>query len=112
MFLRACRASVGKGAACSRTATSGSPVSGSSRSAASAPPQVRRPSLPFRLNRPGVQKVKLMRDWCVCLYVVCAVEVKEGLINAIAVGDYRSFVLRRPLVDYGDAVIMPGLIDV
>ncbi|VAH39002.1 unnamed protein product [Triticum turgidum subsp. durum] len=41
-----------------------------------------------------------------------AVEVKEGLINAIAVGDYRSFVLRRPLVDYGDAVIMPGLIDV
>ncbi|KAM0889628.1 hypothetical protein ACQ4PT_027579 [Festuca glaucescens] len=41
-----------------------------------------------------------------------AVEVKGGLINAIAVGDYRSFVLRRPLVDYGDAVIMPGLIDV
>ncbi|KQJ85338.1 hypothetical protein BRADI_5g26410v3 [Brachypodium distachyon] len=41
-----------------------------------------------------------------------AVEVKGGLINAIAVGDYRSFVLRRPLLDYGDAVIMPGLIDV
>uniref|UniRef100_A0A0E0H7K5 allantoinase n=1 Tax=Oryza nivara TaxID=4536 RepID=A0A0E0H7K5_ORYNI len=41
-----------------------------------------------------------------------AVEVKGGLINAIAVGDYRSFLLRRPVVDYGDAVIMPGLIDV
>ncbi|CAN6236689.1 unnamed protein product, partial [Urochloa humidicola] len=41
-----------------------------------------------------------------------AVEVKGGLINAIAVGDYRNFVLRRPLLDYGDAVIMPGLIDV
>ncbi|CAM0901764.1 unnamed protein product [Alopecurus aequalis] len=41
-----------------------------------------------------------------------AVEVKGGLINAIAVGDYRSFVLHRPLLDYGDAVIMPGLIDV
>ncbi|KAL6844340.1 hypothetical protein ACP4OV_026013 [Aristida adscensionis] len=40
------------------------------------------------------------------------VEVKGGLINAIAVGDYRNFVLRRPLLDYGDAVIMPGLIDV
>ncbi|GJN01300.1 hypothetical protein PR202_ga18556 [Eleusine coracana subsp. coracana] len=41
-----------------------------------------------------------------------AVEVKGGLVNAIAVGDYRNFVLRRPLLDYGDAVIMPGLIDV
>ena len=44
--------------------------------------------------------------------LVRAVEVKGGLINAIAVGDYRNFVLRRPLLDYGDAVIMPGLIDV
>lgn len=44
--------------------------------------------------------------------MVPAVEVKGGLINAIAVGDYRSFVLLRPLLDYGDAVIMPGLIDV
>ncbi|OEL16853.1 putative allantoinase [Dichanthelium oligosanthes] len=45
--------------------------------------------------------------------IVChCVEVKQGLINAIAVGDYRNFVLRRPLLDYGDAVIMPGLIDV
>jgi allantoinase/DNA mismatch repair protein MutS2 len=44
--------------------------------------------------------------------MVRAVEVKGGLINAIAVGDYRNFVLRRPLLDYGDAVIMPGLIDV
>ncbi|TVU16624.1 hypothetical protein EJB05_40197 [Eragrostis curvula] len=41
-----------------------------------------------------------------------AVEIKGGLVNAIAVGDYRNFVLRRPLLDYGDAVIMPGLIDV
>lgn len=49
--------------------------------------------------------------WCVFVFG-CAVEVKGGLINAIAVGDYRSFVLRRPLLDYGDAVIMPGLIDV
>jgi allantoinase len=43
---------------------------------------------------------------------VPVVEVEGGLINAIIVGDYRSFVLRRPLLKYGDIVIMPSLIDV
>ncbi|GAA0173270.1 hydrolase [Lithospermum erythrorhizon] len=41
-----------------------------------------------------------------------AVEIKGGNIESIVEGDWRGKTRSRHVVDYGDAVLMPGLIDV